>query len=130
MRKYIIVSLSFLIIGAVAGYFYHAYEYRDQIEAGKNWEASQYLDAIVYNDVTDRVKITCNLGNKKIINANETELKFSEKDFDSNGQFTGYDKNYLLQKICGISDNEINNMLEKTMDGNNALNLFEVILNN
>ena len=117
MKKSFIILVIGLLVGGLIGYFYHGYKYQTQIEAGKNWLASQYLDTIVYKDVTSHVQIACNFGNKKTINAKDTDLKFTEKDFDANGQFIGHDKNFLIQKICGITEKEANNILEQNTQG-------------
>lgn len=117
MKKSLSILVLGLIVGGLAGYFYHGYKYQAQIEAGKNWEASQYLDTIVYKDLTNQVQIACNFGNKKTINAKDTNLKFTEKDFDANGQFIGHDKNFLIQKVCEITEKEANNILEQNTQG-------------
>jgi|GEM_PF-6437764 len=117
MKKSLIILIVGLIIGGFGGYFYHAYKYKAVIEAGKNWQASQYLDSIVYKDVTNQVQIVCNFGNKKTINAKDTDLKFTEKDFDANGQFIGHDKNFLIQEICGITKKEANDVLKQNTEG-------------
>lgn len=51
----------------------------------------------------DRIHIQCFLGNKKSFSAKETNIEFSEKDFDAYGKFIGYDKNAAIQKICEIN---------------------------
>lgn len=136
MKKSFIILVIGLLVGGLAGYFYHGYKYQTQIEAGKNWEASQYLDSIVYKDVTNYVQIACNFGNKKTINAKDTDLKFTEKDFGANGQFIGHDKNFLIQKVCEITEKEANNILKQNTQGTTSSgikytveqNLFDVKL--
>jgi predicted negative regulator of RcsB-dependent stress response len=128
MKKGLIFLIVGLIIGSAIGYFYHGYKYQTQLEAGRNWEASQALDAIVYTDVTDKVQIICNFGNKKTIAAKDTDIKFTEKDFDSENKFIGYDKNFLIQKVCGISKDESSKLIEGISEGKETTSLFDVKL--
>ncbi|KKU73080.1 MAG: hypothetical protein UX98_C0012G0040 [Parcubacteria group bacterium GW2011_GWA2_47_26] len=128
MKKTLIILIVGLLLGGVSGYFYHAYKYKAVIEAGKNWQASQYVDTFVYKDLTNQVQITCNFGNKKTINAKNTDIKFTEKDFDADGKFIGHDKNFLIQKACGITEKEATDLLEQTVQGKNPPSLFNVKL--
>ena len=130
-----------LIFGVVIGFFYHDNKYDLQLEAGRNWDAEQYLDTILFNDVTDNVEVFCLRGNKKTFSAKDTEigiggffdnllraiglgsqkmkLYFTNKDFDSNGKYTG-EKNFLLHKLCEIpeqTDKEVSELVNKVDKG-------------
>lgn len=121
-----------LIVGGLVGFFYHDYKYDLQLEAGRNWEAGQYLDTIVYNDITDKVEVICLKGNKKTFQAKDVELGgglfglqektrlyFSDQDFDESGKYSG-SKNFILQKVCEIpkqTDEEIDKWIENSTGG-------------
>lgn len=128
MKKGIILLIVGLALGSVGGYFYHAYKYKTQLEEARNFEAKQVLDNIVYGDVTDKVQISCHLGNRKSISAKDTTLKFAGNDFDENGNFINRDKNAVIQKVCEITKDEVNAGLDKVMNGGTAESLFEVTL--
>ena len=130
-----------LVVGALVGFFYHDYKYDLQLEAGRNWEAGQYLDTIVYSDVTEKVEVVCLKGNAKTFSAKDIEINkggffdsffgavglgsqkmklyFTDKDFDDKGKYTG-EKNFLLQKLCEIpkqTDKELDEWVNKTDSG-------------
>jgi len=74
------------------------YKYDLQLEAGSNWEAGQYLDTIVYNDVTDRVEIVCLKGNKQIFQATS---RFYTGGFSCGGvRFRSFTWNHM-DTLCG-----------------------------
>jgi len=128
MKKTLTLVIIALVAGGTIGYFYHAYQFRTQLEEARNFEAKQVLDNIVYGDVTSDVQITCNFGNKKTISGANSGLKFAKNDFDSSGNFVNSDKNSALQKVCEISKTEVNTMLDKTINGENVPKLFDVKL--
>lgn len=125
-----------LVVGAAIGFFYHNYKYDLLLEAGSNWEAGQYLDTIVYDDVTNRVEIVCLKGNKNTFQAKDVELGgrlfglqekmglyFTDQDFDENGKYNGT-KNFLLQRVCEIpeqTDEEIDEWIEKSTNGEDVV---------
>ncbi len=125
------ISLAVMLFAGISiGYFYHDYRYGAEIAAGKNWEATQYLDSIAYPDVTSRVQIICNFGNKQTFDAKETNLKFTQKDFDADENFIGHDKNFLIQQVCGISNSEGESILNQAIsDNTNIPILFNLKLN-
>lgn len=128
MKKGIILLTVGLVLGSVGGYFYHAYKYKTQLEEARNFEAKQVLDNIVYGNVTDKVQISCHLGNRKSISAKDATLKFAGNDFDENGNFINRDKDAAIQKVCEITKDEVNAGLDKVMKGGTAEKLFEVTL--
>ncbi|MSU54555.1 MAG: hypothetical protein EXS48_01810 [Candidatus Staskawiczbacteria bacterium] len=126
---YALVVVLFSVGFFFVGYLYHGYQYKTEIEAGKNWEATQYLNSIIYPDITDRVQVVCNFGNKETFEAKNTDLKFTQKDFNTDGKFIGHDKNFLIQNICGISYNEAMDILHEEMYGKgDSFSLFTVML--
>lgn len=152
MKKSLILLVIGLLVGASIGYFYHGHKYWLQLEAGRNWEAGQYLDTVVHTDITDKVQITCNLGSKRSISAKEANadfakesfidsflkvfglakekavLQFTDKDFDVDGKFIGHDKNFLIQRACNISKAETNELFKQNEQGKNTPSLFDVNL--
>jgi len=128
MKKTLTLVIITLVAGGTIGYFYHAYQFRTQLEEARNFEAKQVLDNIVYGDVTSDVQITCNFGNKKTISGVSSGLKFAKNDFDSDGNFVNHDKNSALQNVCEISKTEAMTMLDKTVNGENVPKLFDVKL--
>lgn len=130
-----------LVISSLVGFFYHSYKYNLQLEAGRNWEAGQYLDTIVYKDVSEKVEVVCLKGNTKTFSAKNIEISkggffdsffrvfglgsqkmklyFTDKDFDDKGKYTS-EKNFLLQKLCEIpeqSDKNVDEWINKTNNG-------------
>ncbi|MDO8521416.1 MAG: hypothetical protein Q7S52_04835 [bacterium] len=145
MSKGVNLLILGLIIGGIVGFFFHSYKYELQLEAGRNWDAGQFLDTIVYNDLTDRVEIICGKGNGKTFQAKDVELGggifglqekmslyFSERDFDENGKYDG-DKNFLLQRVCDIpkaTDEDLDKWTGEATSGEEIAPdpYFEVIL--
>lgn len=123
-----IIAVGLSVASFFLGYYYHDHKYRTQIEAGINWEYSQYMDSVINKVITDNVQIVCNFGNKKTFDAKNTDLTFTEKDFDSTGHFIGYEKNFLIQKVCGISYDEAMNLLEQEDSGIDTPSLFNIKL--
>ena len=119
----IFIVVIFCTIPFFLGNFYHAHQYRAEIEAGQNWETT-------HSDITNRVKINCYIGNKQIFSAEDTNLEFTQKDFDTNGEFIGHDKNSLIQKVCGISSCEMDEIIARIRQGEDAPLLFSVTLTN
>lgn len=129
MKKTSILLIAALIAGGIIGYYYHGYRFSTQLEEARNFEVKQTLDGIVYGDVTTNVQITCNFGNKETISGTDSGMSFAKNDFDSNGNFVNSDKNSALQKVCEISKTDVNNLLDKTMKGEDTVTkLFDVKL--
>jgi len=62
--------------------------------------------------VTKNVQIVCNYGSKKTISGQDSGLTFSKNEFDSNGNFTDYDKNSIIQDVCEITSKDVFNWHE------------------
>lgn len=108
---YLFIVVIFGMVSFFLGYFYNDYQLR-------------------LKDVTSKVEITCNVGNEQTFNAKDTNLKFTQKDFDANGDFIAHDKNSAIQEVCGISTNEMNEIIERIRQGEDAPLLFSVTLTN
>lgn len=127
----IIVAVALILIGvgACAGYLYYGYKYKIQLEEGKNYEATQSLNAIEYGNATKDVEIVCNFGNKKTIAEQDSGLIFAQNNFDSNGNFIDYSKNSAIQDICGITEAEVSILIGETTQDRIPPKLFNVVLN-
>lgn len=68
-----------------------------------------------------KVNISCNYGNKNIINGKDSGIQFSPSDFDAGGNFTyDFDKNTQLQQVCQITGDDLNKV---TQDNSTLFNV-------
>lgn len=114
----IILVIILLSVGGVVGYFYYGYKYNAQLIDGKSH----------YEDVAKNVKIICYFGSKETISGQDSGMTFSKNDFDANGIFINYNRNGMLQDVCGITQTEINTIIEKVGQGGTAPKLLSVVL--
>lgn len=129
MKKvYIVLLIIGVLLSGVSGYVYYGYKYKIQLEDGLKWENRIYLNSLIYKDITDKVQIVCNFGNKKIISGRDSNIKFLENDFDSNNNFIGYYKNELIQQVCEISEEDKTYLLAQLKQGVKTLKLADVKL--
>ena len=106
----IILAIILLAVGGFIGYFY--YGYKTQLD----------------NRVAKNVKIICYFGSKKTISGQDSGMTFSRNDFDANGNFIDYNRNGMLQDVCGITQTEINAIIENVGQGGSAPKLLSVVL--
>jgi len=69
-----------------------------------------------------KVTISCNYGNQRTINGNDSGIQFSPSDFDASGNFTyDFDKNTQLQQVCQITGDDLNKV---TQDNSTLFNVY------
>lgn len=97
-------------------------------EYNKKLEIKIQANPSFNKDVTKNVKIICYKGNKRVIDGDESGLQFFGRDFNTDGDLIKNGQNRILQNICEISENDINEILKNITDIHSIPKLFEVKL--
>ena len=82
--------------------------------------------AVAPTDITNKVQIVCNFGNKKTINGQDSGITFTTDDFDANNNFVSFQKNAQIRSVCGISDEVVQKFEKQNSAGGDLPQLFNV----